>query len=153
MGLSPIGKSASIAAQALSSSSSCRLSGKAMARTGLRMMPTFPSPPLKFRTAGFPQYGFKAGISDEAFPTHRFAIVLRALCFHRGSLLCVRARRACEHLHASGLPLYPRGPRSSPGYSVPVHPRLCDPIRPTPGHILISPPCGLYRMPSLCVSA
>ena len=32
-----------------------------MARTGLRMMPTFPSSPLKFRTASFPQYGFKAG--------------------------------------------------------------------------------------------
>jgi len=31
-------------------------------------MPTFPSPPLKFRTAGFPRYGFKAGISDKAFP-------------------------------------------------------------------------------------
>jgi hypothetical protein len=39
-----------------------------MARTGLRMMPTFPSPPLKFRTAGSPRYGFKAGISDKAFP-------------------------------------------------------------------------------------
>ena len=38
-----------------------------MARTGLRMMPTFPSPSLKFRTAGFPQYGFKAGVSDGAF--------------------------------------------------------------------------------------
>jgi hypothetical protein len=24
-------------------------------------------PPLKFRTAGFPQYGFKAGLSDAAF--------------------------------------------------------------------------------------
>src|SRR5260370_25116943 len=54
--------------EALSSSASCRFSGKAMARTGLRMMPTFPSPPLKFRTAGFPRYGFKAGISDKAFP-------------------------------------------------------------------------------------
>jgi hypothetical protein len=43
-------------------------SGRAMARTGLRMMPTFPSPSLKFRTAGFPQYGFKAGLSDGAFP-------------------------------------------------------------------------------------
>ena len=31
--------------KALSSSTSCRLSGKAMARTGLRMKPTFPSPP------------------------------------------------------------------------------------------------------------
>jgi hypothetical protein len=38
-----------------------------MARTGLRMMPTSPSPPLKFRTAGFPQYGFKASMSDAAF--------------------------------------------------------------------------------------
>jgi len=32
------------------------------------MMPTFPSSPLKFRTAGFPQYGFKAGVSAGAFP-------------------------------------------------------------------------------------
>ena len=42
-------------------------SGRAMARSGLRMMPTFPLPSLKFRTAGFPQYGFKAGVSDKAF--------------------------------------------------------------------------------------
>jgi len=47
--------------------SSTRLSGRAMARSGLRMMPTFPSPPLKFRTAGFPRYGFKAGFSDGTF--------------------------------------------------------------------------------------
>src|SRR5438067_12515891 len=33
-------------------------SGRAMARTGLRMMPTSPSPSLRFRTAGFPRYGF-----------------------------------------------------------------------------------------------
>jgi len=38
-----------------------------MARSGLRMMPTFPSPSLKFRTVGFPQYGFKAGISKGTF--------------------------------------------------------------------------------------
>jgi hypothetical protein len=49
------------------------------------MMPTFPSPSLKFRTVSFPQYGFKAGISDKACPAKRghrsgrFAIVLRAL--------------------------------------------------------------------------
>jgi len=53
-------------------------SGKAMARTGLRMMPTFPSPPLKFRTAGFPRYGFKAGLSDEAFPMT--SVCLRPSC-------------------------------------------------------------------------
>jgi hypothetical protein len=43
-------------------------SGRTMARTGLRMMPTFPSSPLRFRTAGFPQYGSKAGLSVGAFP-------------------------------------------------------------------------------------
>ena len=42
-------------------------SSRAMARTGLRMMPTFPSPPLKFRTASLPQYGFKASMSNGAF--------------------------------------------------------------------------------------
>ena len=35
-----------------------------MARFGLRMMPTFPSPSLKFRTAGLLQYGFKARVGD-----------------------------------------------------------------------------------------
>src|ERR1039458_5558085 len=39
--------------------------GRIEARTGLRMMPTFPRSPLSFRTAGFPQYGWKAGISGE----------------------------------------------------------------------------------------
>jgi len=45
-------------------------SGRTMARSGLRMMPTFPSSPLRFRTAGFPQYGSKADLSDRAFPDH-----------------------------------------------------------------------------------
>ncbi len=43
-------------------------SGRAMALSGLRMMPTFPLPSLKFRTAGFPLYGFQAGFSDRACP-------------------------------------------------------------------------------------
>ena len=46
-------------------------SGRTEARTGLRMMPTSPRSPLSFRTAGFPQYGWKAGLSDGAFPIHR----------------------------------------------------------------------------------
>ncbi len=45
--------------------------------------------------------------------------------------------------------LYPRGPRSGPGYVVPVHPHLIGPIRPTRGHIPPSPTRGLYQMPSL----
>src|SRR6266566_6822831 len=124
-----------------------------MARTGLRMMPTFPSPPLKFRTAGFPQYGFKAGLSDKACPVVWFAIVLRALCFHHAFPALCQGRCAYEHFRASGVPLYPRGPRSRPGYAVTVYLHLIGPIRPTHGHILISPTCGLYLMPSLCVSA
>ena len=44
----------------------------------------------------------------------------------------------------------PRGPRSGPGSSVPVHPRLIGPIRPTRRRIPTSPLCGLYQMPSMC---
>ena len=121
-----------------------------MARTGLRMMPTFPLPPLKFRTAGFPRYGFKAGISDEAFPANRFAIVLRALCCHRYSLPCVRDDALIITSVRAVRPLYPRGPRSGPGYAVPVHHHLPGPIRPTHRHSTTSPHSGLYALPSLC---
>jgi hypothetical protein len=47
---------------------------------------------------------------------------------------------------------HPRGPRSSPGYSVPVRHHLTGPIRPARRHIAISPHGGLYVMPSLCGS-
>lgn len=33
------------------------------------MMPLFPSPPLRFRAAGSPRHGFKAGMSETAFPS------------------------------------------------------------------------------------
>ena len=46
-----------------------------------RMMPTSPSSPLKFRTAGFPQYGFKAGISSSAFP-RGVHVSRRLVCIH-----------------------------------------------------------------------
>ena len=52
-----------------------------MARTGLRMMPTSPSSPLKFRTAGFPRYGFKAGLSGGAFPRD-VHVSRRMVCVH-----------------------------------------------------------------------
>src|SRR4029434_8450814 len=42
-------------------------SSRIVARTGLRMMPTFPRSPLSFRTAGFPQYGWKVCMSDGTF--------------------------------------------------------------------------------------
>ena len=127
-----------------------RGSGRTEARSGLRMMPTFPPSSLRCRTAGFPQYGFKAGISDAVFPIG-FAIVLRARGFHRYSLLCVRGDVLRSTSVRAVQPLYPRGPRSGPGYAVPVHPRLAGPIRPTRGPLPTSPPRGLYERPSLCL--
>jgi hypothetical protein len=47
-------------------------SGRTVARFGLRMMPTFPRSPLSFRTVGFPQYGWKVGISGGAFPGRQY---------------------------------------------------------------------------------
>jgi len=116
---------------------------------------TSPAPSLKFRTAGFPQYGFKAGISDAAFlrqPSR--AVCFRPSCSPRRHSTSVQSRSyplgeapPCKQ-HPS---LYPRGPRSGPGYVVPIRHRLIDPIRPTCRPIEISPHYGLYPMPSLGV--
>jgi hypothetical protein len=95
-------------------------SGRAMARSGLRMMPTFPLPSLKFRTAGFPQYGFKAGVSDKAFPCDAALasislpspFVLPASLV--GSPFCAGGRGALKHLRSNGFC------RSTPGALAPV---------------------------------
>jgi hypothetical protein len=105
-----------------------RGSGRIEARTGLRMMPTFPRSPLRFRTVGFPQYGSKAGLSDRAFPdpasvklapsipvaSIRFATTLRALRSSMGSPFSVGATCSVEHRHASDIR------RSTPGALAPV---------------------------------
>src|SRR5438128_1885814 len=61
----------------------------------------------------------------------------------------------CEHCKCRviGHGVEVGGPRSGPGYSVPVHRHLIGPIRPTRGHISTSPSRGLYQMPSLCIFA
>ena len=87
-----------------------RLSGRTEARSGLRMMPPFPPSPLKFRTAGFPRYGFKAGLSDKAFPARWFAVVLRALRCHRYSLLCVRVDALISTSVRADQAALPQGP-------------------------------------------
>jgi hypothetical protein len=85
------------------------------------MMPTSPSSPLRFRTAGFPQYGSKAGVSDGAFPISarpsRRPVCLRPSCSPLASSYtpyCARGRCALEHRRASGLS------RSTPGALAPV---------------------------------
>ena len=110
-----------------------------MARTGLRMMPTFPSSPLKFRTAGFPRYGFKAGLSAGTFP--RAAPTCRALpvcilpscpplsAFH--SPLCVGAAvRSSTAIQAANAAL-PQGPSLRSGFCCPGPSSL---MRPHPTH-------------------
>jgi hypothetical protein len=99
-----------------------------MARTGLRMMPTFPSSPLRFLTAGFPRYGSKAGLSDGAFPrglhpsfaTSVARIDSRSESRLRSSLRCRRA---------SGWAALPQGPSLRSGLCCPGPSSL---IRPHP---------------------
>jgi hypothetical protein len=120
------------------------LPGRTMARSGLRMMPPFPSSPLKFRTVSFPQYGFKAGYRRGLPGVAGFS---RPPVCHRPSCpplttLIPRpvpgtAVRLCTSVRAT-LPLYPRDPRSGPGYAVPVHHHLTGPMRPTHGHTTAS---------------
>jgi hypothetical protein len=139
-----------------------------MARTGLRMMPTFPSPPLKFRTAGFPRYGFKASMSDGTFlsgvsvkpapgipsqpsvclrPSHTSVAGKRlALCPGQPVRPCAAAREACASLPQGSLaPTRVMLSRSIVAYY--------DPIRQSHRHAATSRPGRLYAAPSLCGSA
>lgn len=43
------------------------------------MMPPLPSPSLKFRKAGFPPSGFRASLSDRAFPSKEESIAAPGL--------------------------------------------------------------------------
>ena len=93
-----------------------------MARTGLRMMPTFPSSPLRFRTAGFPQYGSKAGFrtgpARVALDDHRvswFASVLRVARGQHFASLSVEVVGSARHRHTSGISALPQGPSLQSG--------------------------------------
>jgi hypothetical protein len=98
------------------------------------MMPTFPPPPLKFRTVGSPQYGFKASLSDRACPRAAevkptpgipsnltwFTSALRA--DHRYTTF--KSRRIAlsgspEQPSPRATPLNPTGPSLRKGYVVP----------------------------------
>ena len=92
-----------------------------MALIGLRMMPMFPSSPLKFRTAGFPQYGFKAGFSDRAFPLDAH-MLRRLVCFCPSCERLSRdfLRTVSEPLVPFFAPPFERIYRSAPGVLAPV---------------------------------
>ena len=142
-------------------------SGRTVARSGLRMMPTFPLSPLSFRTAGFAQCGCKAGISDSAFPEHPslkpapsirrctpgLLLPFAHLIVRFGCPVLCRADDSSMRRLGVGVRLRPRGSRSGPGSSVPVHQHLSAPSDPLVGTSRFRRLCDLYAMPSLCGSA
>jgi len=124
--------------------------GRAVARSGLRMMPASPPLPLKFRRADFLRYGFKAGISDGAFPSttrsSRRAVCLHPSCSSPGtscSSFWVEGRGALEHLRSSGLPALPQGSSFRFGLFCPDPSSL---IRPHPPHSRAQPDFAAKRL-------
>ncbi len=61
-------------------------SGRTVARTGLRMMPTFLSSSQDSVRRVFPQYGSKAGLSDRAFPDRAAVKLAPSMPVARSSL-------------------------------------------------------------------
>jgi len=131
------------------------------------MMPTSPRYPLSFRTAGFPQYGWKDGGFGRRLPN---APLSSSLLRHTLTHVLVCFRPSC-------IPSYPRMSRSVSGGYAPMHRRggwvilsqgsslesvlccpvchhLIDPIRPhSQAHHDFAARRALYAMPSLCGSA
>jgi hypothetical protein len=133
------------------------------------MMPTSPSPPLKFRTAGFPQYGFKASLSGRAFPAARAVKPLPASAPPRSVCIDPSPASATDALAWLSVQAWPcfreplcERPRAAlpQGPLAPVRVLLSrsivayyDPIRRSRRHAATSRPCRLYAAPSLCGSA
>ena len=133
------------------------------------MMPTFPSPPLKFRTAGFPRYGFKASRSDRAFlngvsvkpapgiPSQPLSLPPPFAHFCRGKAPGSESRSTrasvcrCSRGPAPPLPQGSLAPaRVMLSRSIVAY---YDPIRQSHRHAATSRPGRLYAAPSLCGSA
>jgi len=130
-------------------------------------MPTSPRSPPIIPYGGFSPVRLEGWPFRRGLPNTSANLSLLPACAGR-CLVCVHPSCASSpqqwHRSESGLWArlrtairwslhHPRGPRSGPGCSVPVRHHLIGPIRPTRGHIAISPHGGLYAMPSLCGSA
>jgi hypothetical protein len=139
-----------------------------MARTGLRMMPTSPSSSLKFRTVGFPQYGFKASMSGdtcrhpmELKPAPGIRWPERRLCSPFARLRRGGRSGAASRAIPASTGRCARGPASLPqGSLAPDRVMLSrsllayyDPIRQSRRRAATSRPSRLYAAPSLCGSA
>jgi hypothetical protein len=67
-------------------------------------MLSFPPPPLKFRTAGFPQYGFKRAVSSDLRGSHH----LYAATVEISPVSVVVRSRACARRHSQSLTRHTR---------------------------------------------
>jgi len=115
----------------------------------IRPSTSFPLPPLKFRTAGFPQYGFKRVVSSDLRRPRNLYAATVSVCSAR----VLFRSRACARRH-SRLQLQPTRPVAlgSPSGSIVrsahcllrPHLRLC---RPPGGLCLIPLGCELPRQP------
>lgn len=131
----------------VASSPCCHWSGRTMARIGLRMMPPFPSSPLSSVQRVFPSTAGRPVYQTVPYPSSasssRRMACIRPSCTSLPVAPYPRSKsRGAVPWYTTvqrPLPLYPRGPRSGPGYAVPVHHHLVDPMRPTRQHIPISP--------------
>jgi hypothetical protein len=101
-------------------------SGRTMTRTRLRMEPTFPSSPLRFRTAGFPRYGFKAGLSKPPFRERRPRVAPSPFAsFFRARRLPRFVVRSVSETPCAKAPACERPRRSTPG--TPLRSGVCCP--------------------------
>src|SRR5260370_14649918 len=129
-----------------------------MARIGLRMMRTCPSHSLECRAVGFRQYGYKAGLSDRAFPCDTdssvawFASILRALRCHRRFPRAVSrdAARLSTTVQAAYTAL-PQGPSLQPGFALQVFVAYLAPSAPLA--ISLHFPCLSVYIWRLCSAA
>ena len=131
------------------------------------MMPTFPSSPLKSRTAGFPQYGLKASLSDRTClndrsvkPAPSMPGQPRSLSPSFAHFLCRKVPGSVPRTTGSSMCRCSKGFRlSTPGvlgsgssYVVSIRHGLIQPHAPVP-QARCDFASRLYAAPSLCGSA
>ncbi len=114
------------------------------------MMPTFPSSPLKFRTAGFAQYGFKVGFqsgpslpnTDVSYSSSLpppFVLAVTDMYPRAGSKMPELAHTAMR----AALPALPQGSSLQFGFCCPDPSSL---IRPHPSHWQAHRDFGAWRL-------
>ena len=120
-----------------------------MALIGLRMMPTFPSPPLKFRTVGFPQYGYKASLSAGVF---QGSGEVKSTPDIRSMPHCCSPTFARLHVAAAAWALSPTRPtprRAAVRAAIAALPQGSL----APERVLLSPPSRLTTTPSVSLAS